>query len=361
MKEKHKKKVLIFTDIRSKNKELDVIIPTYNSQKTIIRTLKSLDYTVIKNIIIIDDNSSDNTYEIIKSFFKNIKWKMVKKEKINAKKGVASSRNIGMNLASAKYVHFLDSDDWLENNMQKIMLKKIKETKSDIVFCGFKRISEKGKILWNYEESYSYFEGIKNGKDVVKDFLLSKIWLHTITTIYKKDLLIKNQISYPEEYKHGEDQFFEILALLNSEKVVSVSMTLANYYINQNSITRNVGIEIIDSVKIFWELKKYLDNIKQEDNKIIEILNIIENYKIPYLTVRAMIKLSPKNEEYYKALSFLYREELILKNISILDKTHKKRIVYFLYQLLKKHPKLFKLFFSLLISLFGEKIFYKYI
>lgn len=95
-------------------KLLSVIVPVYNSEKTIERCLKSIVRQTYKNIeiIVIDDGSADDqSYRICKSFACNDeRIKLYKKEH----SGVTPTRKAGVNMATGEYIAFVDSDDWIE-------------------------------------------------------------------------------------------------------------------------------------------------------------------------------------------------------------------------------------------------------
>lgn len=113
------------------NKLVSVIIPVFNSEKTILRALKSVLSQTYRplEIIIIDDCSSDSTYFQILNFdFQDIKLGY----KINKNNmGPGFSRNIGIEMCTWHYVAFLDADDeWLLNNKIEIQVDFLKNNYS---------------------------------------------------------------------------------------------------------------------------------------------------------------------------------------------------------------------------------------
>ena len=145
--------------------EISVVIPTYNRSKLVCdaidSVLKQTYFDYIKEIIIIDDGSTDDTENIIKERYNtHKKVKYYKKEN----GGVSSARNLGMKYASGQWIALLDSDDeWLQQKIE-YQVRTINKN-PDIDFIGT-----------NY-----------NDIDL-------KIGLKKITTLYKatvKDLCIK--------------------------------------------------------------------------------------------------------------------------------------------------------------------------
>jgi len=93
-----------------KNDIVSVIIPAYNSEKFIGETLQSVNQQSWKNVeaFVIDDGSSDKTFEIAKQFESN-QIKVIRQE--NA--GACVARNKGLSMSKGKYIQFLDADDVL--------------------------------------------------------------------------------------------------------------------------------------------------------------------------------------------------------------------------------------------------------
>ena len=131
--------------------KVSVVIPCYNSGKTIKKTISSLKNQTWDNIeiIVVNDGSDDPyTLEII-SKLKNVK--VIKK--VNG--GLSSARNTGINHSKGNYILFLDSDDWVDVNVVEKMMEKIKKSNRDFVFCDMKLEGEKKNIR---RKHYNFFE-----------------------------------------------------------------------------------------------------------------------------------------------------------------------------------------------------------
>lgn len=117
---------------------LSVVVPVFNSAKTIHQTLKSIieqtRFDLIDQILVINDGSTDQSTIVIKKFmqeYDNNKIKLINVEN----GGVARARNIGLRNANAKYIAFLDSDDiWYPKKIERQL--KIMEANSNIKFLG---------------------------------------------------------------------------------------------------------------------------------------------------------------------------------------------------------------------------------
>lgn len=109
---------------------VSVIMPTYNNAFYIKQAIESVIYqNVDYELFIVDDASTDNTYEVVKPYLSE-KIIYIRNDK---NIGVAQTRNIGIQLATGKYVAFLDSDDWWKHGKLKSQIKVMEQT--NIVLC----------------------------------------------------------------------------------------------------------------------------------------------------------------------------------------------------------------------------------
>lgn len=168
------------------------IILSYNQSDNIIKIINSIIYSKIDyELIIIDNNSIDNTEEKIKEFCnnKNIAYKFINNP---IQKNQSLSRNIGVKNATKDYVYFVDGDDYLNS----YFLHKMK-LNTDIVFVP--RIA---KDL----DDIKYSININNIEN-------KNLYSSAVQAFYRRDLLIKYNIWHEEEkyYYYSEDLLFTAL------------------------------------------------------------------------------------------------------------------------------------------------------
>ena len=115
------------------NNKISIIIPTYNRESLVIKSIKSVLNQTYRNfeIIIIDDCSSDNTNNKIKK----IKDYRVRYMKLRKHKGANYCRNLGIKRASGEYISFLDSDDVYYFNKLEKQIQNMKINKSNFDIC----------------------------------------------------------------------------------------------------------------------------------------------------------------------------------------------------------------------------------
>lgn len=251
------------------DKFLSIVIPAYNSEKYIEKNLMFLERQTSKNfeVIVIDDGSTDNTYEVSEACLEKFKieHKVVRCE-IN--RGQSVARNIGIKHSRGKYILFLDSDDFAENNLVQILERNL-FNEPDIVFFDHKRIKEDDSINVNRAQDFE-FRKEKSGIEVFYAYKDNKIRLWTGSLIYNKEFLKKNNLKFLEGAHGAEDLNFMFKALLSSNKVRGIEDSLVFYCQRDDSLTNNPDIyknitviESMEDVSNFIDEKKLDTNLKE--------------------------------------------------------------------------------------------------
>lgn len=126
---------------------ISIIIPVHNAEKYLARCLDSVIKSLGKikgEIILIEDNSTDKTPEIIKSYRKK-HLKLVRVLQSN-KRGASAARNLGAKVAKGKYIWFIDADDYISEDAIAKLLAKAEKTSADLVMMRARRIAKDGSI-----------------------------------------------------------------------------------------------------------------------------------------------------------------------------------------------------------------------
>lgn len=203
---------------------ISVVIPTYNRGKTIIQSVKSVLNQSYKNIevIIVDDNSTDNTETILKQ----LNDKRIRYIKHKQNKGACAARNTGIKVSQGEYIAFHDSDDiWHKDKLEK-QIRVIKEKEADVVFCAFTRFNyrkDNEKVFPNMES------GFKSNKEIVMGFYIS-----TQTILGKRDVFYKYQ--FDETMPRMQD-YDLMIRVSQTQKVYFLNESLVNVYLQSDSIS----------------------------------------------------------------------------------------------------------------------------
>lgn len=126
---------------------VSIIIPIYNVRDYLARCISSILDQSYKNyeIILVDDASTDGSFEMCKAFSEQDT--RIKVFQTSENNGAASARVEGIRIATGDYIMFVDGDDWLHPNMVEVLVSAIKKMNCDIIQCGFEK-----KMLYEIDE-----------------------------------------------------------------------------------------------------------------------------------------------------------------------------------------------------------------
>ena len=234
---------------------ISVIIPTYNSENFITKTLETLYSQTYNNyeVIVSDDGSTDNTVGVVRSFFlQNSSRK--KALLINKHEGPGAARNKGIEVASQDWVSFLDSDDlWNHDKLERVVGYILKNDGIDLVCHSLIAIEGPKETLMNPSK---YF----NNK--IDPFLsiYRENCLHTSGLTVKKSILYQaglfdNILPSAQDY-----DLWLRLGMINKIKMGFIEDSLATHIIREGSISSNVELRLQDMLAIS---RKYYADLKK--------------------------------------------------------------------------------------------------
>ena len=204
---------------------LSVVVPVYNVELYLKDCLDSLLAQSFKEfeIILIDDGSTDASGEICESYArKDGRIRLVHKKN----GGLVSARKAGAKLAKGSYITYVDSDDKINTRMYEVLLGIAEQEKADIVVNGLVYLlPNQKKNMPNRIESGSY-EGKKLETELLEkmifsgEFYVPGIFPAVFTKLFKRDMLLNNQLEVDEKLTMGEDMACSYPCLLDARKVV---------------------------------------------------------------------------------------------------------------------------------------------
>ena len=143
----------------SKYKSLiSIIIPVFNMEDKLNKCIQSVINQTYDNleIILVNDGSKDNSLKICENY-KNIDNR-IKLISIN-NNGVSNARNIGIKNATGKYIGFVDSDDYIDNDMFETLYNNIKDNNADLSIIGYQIETIDNKVIKNTNLDHSTIVG----------------------------------------------------------------------------------------------------------------------------------------------------------------------------------------------------------
>ena len=228
--------------------KISVIIPVYNSSTYLRKCLDSVVNQTLKDIeiIVINDGSTDDSKNIIEEYsckYKNIIF--IDQEN----KGIGKTRNIGIKKATGEYITFVDSDDYIKENMLEEYYKYAKKHNFDLVIGSYiKKINNKEIIFENNK--------FKTGNVKTTPQILYLIEYGPWAKLYKRELLTNNNIYFDEKRKY-EDMPFVSKTLLKSKLIGQITEPYYYYIIHNNSETTTMDKRVFDILDILKEIKDY--------------------------------------------------------------------------------------------------------
>lgn len=245
--------------------KLSIIVPTYNLENEIDKTFKSIKSQSIGfekiEVIFVDDNSTDNTLNILNEYAEEYGNITVISTDENSSYG-GKPRNIGLKHSTADYVLFLDGDDQLLINACEVLYDKIIYSYADIVIGGQINVFEDGVMEHNppvlSDKEENFFKNVKNYKLLSMRPAIS-------AKLFKKSLLTNSNVKFPEGIP-GEDLIFLLEAVLNSKSII----TLTNRYIYyRNLYGTSTTLNLTE--KYFYGLI----------NAYLKVSDLLEKYNVP--------------------------------------------------------------------------------
>lgn len=278
--------------------KISIIVPVYNNEKYIKRCLESLILPKFeKEIIIIDDGSTDNSLNLINEFMNENKNEniVLLKQKNN---GAAVARNKAIKKAIGDYIMFVDSDDFIFKLPSERLVKECRNN-YDLIIGNLLYIEEKNGILQNV---YKYPLKEFLGEDLLLRMLLDSNFSSFITkSLYKKEFLLKNNI-FMTPHQFFEDMMFCFKALLFSEKV-KLSGEVFYFYekTNENSITSDKNV------------------LRRKNKYLLDLDNILKENE--FLEKEIILKY-PYKKDYYFVMFDIFKR-IVLKTKQKIEKENK--------------------------------------
>ena len=219
---------------------VSVIMPVYNNEKYLEQCLDSIVNQSLTDIeiICVDDGSEDSSAEILQRYAeKDRRIRIIRQE--NA--GAGAARNNGLRHAQGKYLSFLDSDDFFENDMLEKAVKKIEEDAADfVVFRCNQYLNDCDKfknVRYTLKEQtlppYVPFNFRQITDNVFKTFV-GWAW----DKLYKREFVMRHGLTFQEQ-RTSNDMLFVFTALVLAEKITYLDEVLAHQRRNNNESLSN--------------------------------------------------------------------------------------------------------------------------
>ena len=233
---------------------VSIILPVYNAQTHLARCIGSILNQTYRNLelIILNDGSRDQSLPVCEEFrAKDSRIVLVDKDN----SGVSDTRNLGLKLAGGQYVQFVDSDDYIDPDFTGHLVAAAEENNADLVIAPYKMVIPAGaskpeQVLEKIQDElgvmsvarppevreYGFLPAGVYDKDTFALRLMDKpaSYFYSVlwNKLYRRDLLVENDVQFASEMKWAEDLVFNLQYIRFAERFVSIGTP--GYYYVQN-------------------------------------------------------------------------------------------------------------------------------
>lgn len=320
---------------------ISIIVPVYKVEKYLKRCIDSIVNQTYENIeiILVDDGSPDNCGNICDEYAEQYKRiKVIHKEN----GGQSSARNAGLDVAKGEYIGFVDSDDYIDEEMYEQLMKIALDTDADIVECECRagksdNFSVFGKNTRTIE-IYNNIESIEKfyfGEQI--NGIANMVW----DKLYKRYLF--DNIRFLDGYNRGEDANITPKLLYSSKKIVKYNYNYYNYCIespDSSSLNENIK-KYTDPVVLFEDLRDFWKRNRQtkyENLITIHLLNTLFECRYQHKIRKNKVELIDIDKKINKLINEIennvYLGEKLLSKIKIYK--FSPNLLYYVTKVYKK-------------------------
>lgn len=240
--------------------KISIIVPVYNAEKTLCRCIESVVRQNYNNyeLILVNDGSVDgsadicnkysNEYQQIRYIYKN-------------NGGVSSARNLGLKLARGEYIAFLDSDDFFTDDYFETVSDILDKKKPDLL--SFLSKKNDGKSGVSLADNCFLDDDINISHRVLKA-MKSYSYSSVMARVFKRSIIVENNIEFDENISIGEDQAFLFEFTLHIKTFVSIYNTLYK-------------IDVSSDISLSRKKRNYLsDQLLKVHKKMFDCLDCAE-------------------------------------------------------------------------------------
>lgn len=274
--------------------KVSIIVPIYNVEKQLERCIESLVKQKMKDIqiILVNDGSTDKSGEIAKKYVAKYPDNILYLEKENG--GLSDARNYGISYATGEYISFVDSDDYITENLYND-LQEYMNQKYDMIKFQIYKVDEQGKLI---SKNYSPVFKDKNGEEAFSILYKSDVMTEVAWSyLYRREFFKKYDFKFTKG-KYHEDFGLIPLIMLKANKVASTDVIGYNYVQTEKSITRGNSKT---AYKRALDLLYYYDNMLEQIENYEISENLKDNIKIYYTNciILAVSNLNKKEQKLY--------------------------------------------------------------
>ncbi|HIU14185.1 MAG TPA: glycosyltransferase [Candidatus Fimiplasma intestinipullorum] len=262
---------------------VSIIVPVYNTGAYLQECLDHLVGQTLEDIeiIVINDGSTDESEKIIQNYVRRYPHLYYYARENH---GISYTRNQGIQLASGKYLMFVDSDDYLALDACEKLVEVARKSQAEVTVCDFYEFNTEDKKL-NSLPDFTV-TSLTESPSLLFD-INSSPW----NKLYLRSFIVENQIVFPENLKY-EDTVFVLKALYLANKISKCQEALVYYRVREGSETMVMNERVFDIFPILDQVNTIFQSSKSET-----LRHYLTFFNINRLTVYNLQQVYQPNEE----------------------------------------------------------------
>lgn len=275
---------------------VSIIIPAYNTGKYLLQAVDSAINQTYKNkeIIVIDDGSTDNTKELLNSYIKENKIKYIFQEN----QGLSAARNTGIKASKGDFIAFLDADDiFLLEKVQKQVNHLNKNSGIDISYCDLYHFFD-DEVDKLYKLKYLYHSG-----EAVFENLLKYHFIAPLTLMIRKEVFQRVGL-FNEILKRSEDLDFLLRASYKSDKISFLPGALAKLRVRRTDNLQ--GLESQPQVKLsnLKVIQDFSEKLTKEEKEKYKVKKLLKKYNLKIALAYILNNKKTEARKYFSKAGF---------------------------------------------------------
>ena len=233
---------------------VSIIVPVYNAEESLMRCVESICTQTYQNIevILMDDGSTDDSLLLCRQCaYRDGRVNVL----TQTNSGVSAARNNALLSATGKYIQFVDSDDWIDENMTALMVQRAEQYQADLVISHFCRVEgEKISVHGIFSTSECMDQRTFTDKLIHNpaDFYFGVMW----NKLYRREIITQHRIFCQEQLNWCEDFLFNLTYILHAQRFCAIRTPLYYYVKNDKSLTAST-LNPYNTVAIRRQLFEY--------------------------------------------------------------------------------------------------------
>lgn len=250
---------------------VSIIVPVYNAEQSLPRCLDSICAQTYQNleIILVDDGSTDDSLTVCRKFaYRDARIHVLSQPN----SGVSAARNNAIETATGKYIQFVDSDDWIDENMTFLLVQRAEREQADFIISHYCRVDGEKTTVHGFLETSACMNRLEFAQELIRNpasFYYGVMW----NKLYRRDIIRRHRIYCYEQLSWCEDFLFNLTYILCTNRICAVRTPLYYYVKNDKSLTATtltphssiaIRRQLFEYYKVFCtELGMFEENKKQ--------------------------------------------------------------------------------------------------